>query len=142
MSSEILYFEIFEEFEKAGTKEDKINVLKKYDSNLFRDFFIYLFNPHVIFDVTIPPYKPAVEPAGLNWTYINNELPKLYRYIKDHPKRSPNLTDKKKESLLAVTLESLHAKDAEIFSNLLRKDLKIKYLTPNIIKAAFPNIDI
>jgi len=87
-------------------------------------------------------YRPAIEPAGLNYTYLNLEIPKLYRFIKDHPRRSPNLTEKKKTDLLRVILESLHKDEARIMIGLLQKKIDIKFLTSNLVKEAFPNIEI
>lgn len=131
----LLYFEIFEEFEKANTKEGKINVLRKYNSPNFRLFFSYFFDPEVKFFNDIPKYKPAEEPEGMNWTTIEMEVPKLYRFMKGNP-IAEKLTDKRRKELLTILLESLHAKEAKILINLFNKDLKIKYLTPNIVKEA------
>jgi len=141
--SDKLYSEIFEEFNKSSNKTDRIAVLRKYESKNFKDFFVFLFNPNVKFDVELPTtYRPAIEPAGLNYTYLNLEIPKLYRFIKDHPRRSPNLTEKKKTDLLRVILESLHKDEARIMIGLLQKKIDIKFLTSNLVKEAFPNIEI
>lgn len=141
MSSEKLYSEIFEEFQNAKTREEKINVLRKYDHPRFRYFFQLLYSKKVEFDVEIPAYRPAPEPAGLNWTYLDTELVKLYRFTKNDP-RSVNLTPEKKKSLLIVVLESLHKDEAQVLVGLLNKDIGIKYLTPKIVKEAFPDLDL
>jgi hypothetical protein len=140
MSAEKLYSEILDEFQKAETKQDRIAVLKKYDHKTFREFLMYAFNPHIKFDVQIPNYRPAPEPEGLNYTYLNLEIPKLYRFIVGHPKRSPNLTPKKQTQILLVILEALYKEEAEILVRLLKKDLGIKYLTPKLIKEAYPGM--
>jgi hypothetical protein len=141
MSSEKLYSEIFDDFVKAATKEAKINVLKINDHPRFREFFIMLFNPRIVFDVEIPEYRPAPEPAGMNWTYLDSEMSKMYRFIKDHPKRT-NVSPVKLKNLLAMVLESLHKDEAEILVKLLKKDLDIKYLNPKIVSEAFPGIEL
>lgn len=141
MSSEKLYSEIFEDFEKATTKQDKVNVLKKYDHPRFRQFFQYLYSKKIVFDAPIPEYRPAIEPAGLNWTYLDTEIGKLYRFIKDHPQRS-NITPEKQKSLLTVVLESLHKDEADILVKLMKKDLGVKYLNPKTVKEAFPDLDL
>ena len=140
MSSERLYSEIMDEFRGATTRPERIAVLRKYDHERFREFLRLAFNPNVEFDVPIPKYRPAVEPAGLNFTYLHNEVPKLYRFIKNHPKRSPDLTEKKMTSLLVVLLESLHKDEAELLVGLIKKDLGVKYLTRQIAMEAFPGI--
>jgi len=140
MSSDRLYSEIFEEFQKAETKEARLNVLKKYDHPRFREFLIYAFNPSIKFDAEIPKYRPAQEPAGLNFTYLISEVPKLYRFIVNHPKRPAGLTAEKQKQLLLVILESLHKDEAELLVKLIQKKLDIKYLTLNLVKEAYPGI--
>ena len=135
-----LFSEIFEEFEKAETKQDRINVLRKYDHPRLREFFIYLFNPTFEFDVEIPKYRPAQEPGGLNYTYLDIEIPKLYRFIKNHRNRPPGLTPEKQKSLLIVILESLHKDEAEILVKLIKKDLGIKFLTVKLVQEAYSGL--
>ena len=141
MNSDRLFSEIFQEFQDAKTKEDKINVLRKYDHPIFRQFFVMLYNKNIKFDVEVPNYRPAPEPAGLNWTYLSMEIPKLYRFIVGHPRRT-NITPEKQKSLLVVILESLHKDEADILVKLIKKDLGIKYLTPKTVKEAFPDIEL
>ncbi len=135
-----LYSEIMDEFRAATTRPERIAVLRKYDHDRFREFLRLAFNPNVVFDVPVPEYRPAIEPAGLNYTYLHNEVPKLYRFIKDHPQRSPDLTEKKLVSLLIVLLESLHKDEAALLVGLIKKDLGVKYLTKQIVMEAFPGI--
>lgn len=142
MSSYKLYTEIFDDFNVAETRPDKIAVLRKYGDSRFKDFLLAAFHPQIQFDVEIPSYRPAVEPAGLNLSYIDSEMPRLYRFITGHPKRSPNLTKEKQTALLLVILESLHADEAKLFIKMLKKDLGIKWLTAKIVKDAFPEIPL
>ena len=139
MSSELLYSEIFEHFENADTKAKRIEVLKKYDHKSFRDFLVLAFNPHVKFDMEIPEYRPSIEPAGLNHTYLDMEVSKLYRFIENHPKRT-NTTEKKRKQLLTVILEALHKDEAELLVRLFNKDLKVKFLTSKLIQEAYPDL--
>ena len=143
MSAEKLYSEVFEEFNKVTTKTDRVGILQKYDSKAFRTFLVAAFNPAVQFDVALPvTYRPAVEPAGLNFTYLDMEMSKLYRFIKDHPQRDPNLSEAKKTELLRVILESLHKDEARLMVSLIQKKVEVKYLTVNLIKEAFPDISL
>lgn len=137
MSSEKLYSEIFEDFEKADSRTKKIEVLRKHDHKMFREFFTLLFDKNIEFDVEIPEYRPAPEPAGLNYTYLNLEIPKLYRFIKNHPRRT-NVLPPKLKGLLVVVLESLHKDEADLLVRLMKKDLKIKQLTPRLVQDAYP----
>lgn len=141
MSAAKLYSEIFEEFEKEQSREGKIRTLRKYDHPRLREFLFYAFNEGVKFDVEIPPFRPAVEPAGLNYTYLDIEVPKLYRFIVGHPKRTP-ITPEKQKSLLVVVLESLHKDEAYLLVRLIKKDLEIDHLNKNLVKEAFPELNI
>jgi hypothetical protein len=142
MSSDLLYSEIMEKFEKAQTKEERLQVLRKNGHDRFKQFLIMAFNPFIKFDVEVPNYRPSVEPAGLNFTYLDTEMQKMYRFIVNHPSRAKELTGKKQTSLLLVVLESLHKDEAALLVKVIKKDLGIKFLTPKLIKEAFPDIDI
>ena len=123
MSSELLYSEIMGKFEKAQTKEERLQVLRNNGDERFKQFLIMSFNPHVKFDVDIPNYRPAVEPAGLNYAYLDTEIPKMYRFIENHRLRPAGLVGKKQSSLLLVILESLHKDESALLVKMLKKDL-------------------
>lgn len=142
MSAAKLYSEIFDEFKKAITDNERINILRKYDHARFRDFLTIAFNPMFQFDVEIPSYRPAIEPAGLNHTYLDVEVPKLYRFIIRHPKRITHLTPQRQAALLNTVLESLHKDEATLLCNLIRKNLQVDHLTAKLVLEAFPDINI
>ena len=142
MSATKLFSEILDEFSQATTKKDRIEVLKKYDHPMFRSFLILAFKKDIEFDVEIPNYRPAPEPAGLNFTYLDMEMPKIYRFIKNHPRRNGNLTSQKQKSLLVVILESLHKDEASLMIKMFRKNLEIKHLTPALIKEVYTGINL
>ena len=142
MSSEKLYSEIFEEFDKCTNKAERVNVLRKYDHPRFRSFLQAAFLPGIEFDVTIPKYRPAIEPAGMNFAYLDSEMSKLYRFIKNHPNRSANLAPKRQKELLLQVLEGLHKREAELLVRCIKKDLRVPFLTPKLIREAFPGLDL
>lgn len=132
----LLFTEIFEQIELAVDKDERIKILKKNESVPLKDFFRLLYDDNIKFDVEIPTYKPAPEPAGLNFTYLFTEVKKLYRYIKGDP-RAEILTPKKKKELLVVTLESLHKDEAELLVGLLNKDIGVRHLNEKLVKEAY-----
>lgn len=137
-----LFFEVFEKFEKAEKRADKIEVLRKNGDANFIEFLILAFHPKIEFDVEIPQYKPSTDPAGLNYLYLHNEVRKLYRFIKGHPKRPEGLTAKKQTELLLQVLEGLHKDEADLLVRCIKKDLRIPFLTKKLIKDSFPHIDL
>lgn len=136
MFAQKLYSEIFKDIELAVNKEQRIDILRRYDHPALRLFFEYLYNDKIIFDVEIPKYRPAPEPVGLNFTYLDFEIKKLYRYVKNEP-RADVLSAKKKTELLTVTLESLHKDEAELLVGLIKKDIGVPHLTEDLIKEAY-----
>ena len=143
MSSEKLYSEIFEEFEKVTTKQERINILRREGDERFRFFLQLVFNPAIEFDIAMPHmYRPAKEPAGLNFAYLDTQMPKMYRFIKNHPMRPPGFTTEKTTQQLLVMIESLHRDEAAIIIKVLQKDFKVKHLTHNLVKEAFPDLII
>lgn len=138
-----LFSEIFKEFDKAKTREQRIAVLQKYGfANVwFREFLNYSFNPKIKFDIDkIPGYKPAVEPEGLCFSNLSNEMRRLYIFIQGHPKRVAKLSAKKESSILHSVLSTIHKDEAELLVKCFTKDLDIKFLTPSLVKEAFPNL--
>lgn len=137
-----MYHEIFALFEKTEKRADKINVLRQHGDKNLKEFLVAVFNPNVIFDVEIPEYKPAKEPEGLNILYLHNEIPRLYRFIAGHPRRAQGLTPQKQMSLLIPLLEALHKDEADLLVRAMKKDLRIPFLTPKLVKEAFPDINL
>jgi hypothetical protein len=137
-----LYSEILEEFHQMQTKKERIEVLRKYESERFRTFLEYCFNPEIIFDVTITDYKPSFNPAGLNELYIDGQILKFYRFIKDHPNRTPGFGGKKQQNILTAMLESFHKDESELVVKMVNKNLSIPFLTPTLLREAYPNIKL
>ena len=132
----LLFSEIFEQIELAVNKEERIQILQKNKSVALMDFFRLLYNDKIVFDVEIPKYRPAPEPAGLNFTYLNAEVKKLYRFIKGDP-RADILTPKKKQEILTVILESLHKDEAELLVGLFNKDIGVRHLNEKLVKEVY-----
>lgn len=137
MGADKLYSEILEEFQKATNKAERLAVLRKYNDARFREFLSYGLGDSVKFDVEVPSYRPSLEPAGLNFTYLHNEMPKLYRFIAGHPKRPQGLTPAKQKQLLLVILEALHEDEAKLLVDVIKKEFKVKNLTQNLFSEAY-----
>lgn len=142
MNSNLMYHEVFDLFDKTEKRADKIDLLKKQGDKNFKLFLMYAMNPAVQFDVEIPPYRPSVDPAGLNMLYLHNEVTKLYRFIGNHPRKPANFNGTKQTAMLASILEALHKDEADLLVRCIKKDLRIPFLTPKLVKEAFPDIDL
>jgi hypothetical protein len=134
-------YEVFDEFEKAKTTAEKVNVLKNNSSYALRNILEGTFSPNIQFSIKkIPDYKPSDAPAGLGYTSIHQELGRAYLFQENNPKVNPNLSMKRKEEILIQILESLEAKEAEVYANMLLKKQRVKGLTPSVVKQAFPDL--
>jgi hypothetical protein len=60
-------------------------------------------------------------------------------FQKGHPV-ADKLSEEKRKNLLTQILEGLEPDDAQIFIDVLRKDLKIQDLTPEVINLAYPGL--
>jgi len=142
MPSEKLYSEIVDEFKNQTTKEGRVKTLQNNKSFRFMEFLVAAFNKDIKFDVEIPEYKPSKLPAGMNDTYIDIELKRLYLFHVGNPKRPSSLTKEKQSKILRGILEAMHKSEAELFVNMLKKDLNVPYLTPKFVKEVYPEINI
>lgn len=134
-------YEVFDEFEKAPTKQDKINVLRSNSSYALREVLRGTYNPNIEFTITnVPYYKPSDAPPGLGYSSIHQELSRAYIFEKNNPKVSSNLSDKRKEQILIQILECLEEREAQIYMNMLLKKQRVKGLTSNMVKEAFPDL--
>lgn len=137
-----LYHEIFDKLQTLNTREEKIQLLRKNSTIQFKDFLRGLFDPNIKFDVEIPEYRPSIEPAGLNYSSLHTEMNRAYIFVIGHPKSPTGLTAQKKMAILKNMLESVHKNEAELLIGMLKKNLKIKSLTPKLVNEAFPDINV
>lgn len=135
-----MYHEMFDNIENCQTEAQVKQLLSQYGTENFKSFLQLAFSPHIIFETTLPYYKPAVEPEGLNWTLLENEIGKLYRFIKNHPAKPVGLTHTKQQQLLWGVLESLHKREAELLVKAIKKELNIKNLNVAVINDVFPGL--
>lgn len=138
----LLFHEIFAKFEELKTREERINFLRSNYTRQFKDFLRGSFDPNVVFKVKIPLYRPALEPEGLNYSTLHNEIDRIYLFIEGHPKTPIGITEDKKEHVLKNMLEAIHKKEAELLLAMLKKNLKVKFLTAKLVKEAYPDIEI
>lgn len=133
-------YEVFQEFTSVKTKQDRINVLRKNESWALKSVLQGAFNTNVKFNVKVPEYNKVDVPAGMSYDHMTSALQRAYLFQEGNPRTPPTLTEKRKEELLIQLLESLEPKEAEVFANMLRKDLKVPYLTQALVNEAFEGL--
>lgn len=134
-------YEVFDEFKKAKNKVDRIAVLRKNDTKALRDVLIGAFHPSIQFTVDkVPDFRRVSMPPGMSYDHMSGALSRIYLFMVGNPRVPEGLTEKRKNEILIQILEALEEQEADVFISILKKDLKVPYLTPALIDEAFPNL--
>lgn len=135
-----LIHEVFSEIEQRENDHDRLAVLRFNQTWALKNVLKGAFDPNVEFAIAVPEYKKQNTPVGLGYSSIHQELGRAYLLEKNNPRVDRNLKPERKKQILIQILEALEDKEAEIFANMIRKDLKVKGLTYELVKEAFPDL--
>jgi hypothetical protein len=127
---------------KAKSRKEKKALLEQYKTNNILRFVLQgTFDPSVEWNVpnTLPKYNKDDAPIGLSETSLFTVMPKCSMFVKGHPK-GENLKAKRIKELLIQILESMHPDESLIFTQMLKKKLKIKGLTEKLVLEVFPDL--
>ena len=133
--------QIFEEVEKAGSKEAKIKTLRAYDHPILKGMLQINFDPNVKMNLPEgePPYKKDTAiPAGYSETNLYVEFRRFYIWLQN----DVNLTRARKEQLFIQLLEGIHWTEAEAVCLAKDRKLQSKYksLKEDLVREAFPGL--
>lgn len=134
-----LVSEIIQRTSNAKTRDEKIEILKHYDSPALRAILIWNFDNRV--ETIIPegdvPYTPNDAPIGTEHTKLSHEWRKFNYFVKG----VSDLSIVKRETMFIQLLESLHSSEAELLCLVKDKQLHRRYkITKPVIQEAFPDI--
>ena len=134
-------YEVFDEFEEAKSKKDRLAVIERNLSKTLVEVLQYTFHPAYQWKIKEMPdnYKTPDTPPGLSRCQLSTEIRKLYLFQEGHPS-SANLTDRKQNELLIQLIESLEPREAEVVIGIFQKDQGVKGLDYKFVKEAFPNL--
>ena len=133
-------YEVLEDFRKASNKNERIQVLRSNDTYALRQVLLGTFEKAIEFDVKIPEFNRVEIPPGLSYSHMTSVLDRVYLFVKGNQRRPAGLSDKRQQELLIQILESIEEKEADVFIAMLKKDLKVPYLTPTLVNEAFPGL--
>lgn len=134
-------YEIFRDFERAPDRASKIAVLQKNYRPVLGDVLQGAFHPDIKFVIkSKPSYRRSDAPPGMGYSKIDVEMRRIYLFVEGSQKAPKELTDVRRQHLLIQILEALEAPEADVFMNMLLKDLKVKGLTYKIVQEAFPGL--
>ena len=128
--------EILDEFEAALTRNEKLRVLQNNNSDVLREVLYYTFQPDIEWAIKEPVERRSdTHMDDFGYTSMEYALRKLYLFH-----ASKVLPEEKRKILLIQTLEGMDNKEAEVYQNMILKDLKIEGLTSAIVEEAFPGL--
>jgi hypothetical protein len=134
-------YEIFDEFEEAPSKKEKMAVIEKNLSKTLVQVLELAFHPNYQWLITEMPveYKIPDTLPGISRCQLSTEIRKLYLFRKGDVSAEQLSVDKRKQLLLQL-IESLEPREAEVVIGILSKDLGVKGLTYKFVKEAFPQL--
>jgi hypothetical protein len=134
-------YEVFDEFEEAKTKKEKMDVIQKNLSPTLVKVLEYTFHPNYRWKVKDMPeeYKIPDTVPGISFGQLSTELRRIYLFQEGHPSAEA-LTDRKRKERLLQFLEGLEPREAEVVMGIMRKDLGVKGLTYKFVKECFPRM--
>jgi hypothetical protein len=133
-------YEVFDEFEEADGKKEKMAVIEKNLSQTLVKVLELTYHPNFEWLVTEMPenYKvPTDMLPGISSNQLSTQIKKLYLFRKGDPSAA-QLTPEKRNQLLLQLLESMEPREAEVIIGIFQKDQGVKGLTYKFVKEAFP----
>ena len=102
------YSEIFQEVEKAKTKKEKQDVLRKYSGPVLKQILGMTYNPNVkwLLPEGDPPYKPLDSSTDMQGR-LESELRRFHLFIEGNTDTQRNLKQVRREALFIDLLESI-----------------------------------
>ena len=134
-----LMSEIIQRVSNAKTRDEKIEILRHYDSPALRAVLIWNFDDKVqsAFPEGEVPYRPNDAPIGTEHSKLSHEWRKFNYFVKG----INDIAQTKRESMFIQMLESLHSSEAEIMCLLKDKQLHKRFkITKAVVQDAFPEI--
>jgi hypothetical protein len=135
-------YEIFDEFEKAKNKKERMDVIGNNLSSTLVKVLELCFHPQYQWLINELPetYKvPTDVLPGITFDNLNSQLRRLYLFRVGDP-TAESLTENKRNQILTQMLESIEPREVEIILGIFRKDFDIKGLDYKFVKEAFPNL--
>lgn len=134
-----LVSEVIQRVSNSKTRDEKIQILKHYDSPALRSVLIWNFDSKV--KSALPegevPYTPNDAPIGTEHSKLISEWRK-FNYFVEGVTDTPQA---KRETMFIQMLESLHETEAELMCLVKDKQLHKRYkITKVVVQEAFPEI--
>ncbi len=135
---ELLISEILDKVSKLKSKKEKVNFLKKHNTDSLRMVLKSAFDPKIkwLLPEGDVPYKRNDAPEGTEHSVLAYEARKLYHFMEGG---NADITQGKRETMFIQMLEGLHESEADVLCAAKDKVLHQKYkgLSEPVVKEAF-----
>jgi hypothetical protein len=134
-----LVSEVIQRVSNSKTRDEKIEILRHYDSPALRAVLIWNFEENVKSDLPEGdvPYTPNDAPIGTEHSKLIHEWQKFNHFVQG----VTNTTKMKKEVMFIQMLEALHASEAELICLMKDKQIHKRFkITKAVVQDAFPEI--
>ena len=134
-----LVSEIIQRVSNAKTRDEKIQILRHYDSPALRAVLIWNFEDNVKSDLPEGDvrYTPNDAPVATEHSKLIHEWQKFNHFVYG----VTNTTKIKKEVMFIQLLEALHASEAELVCLMKDKQIQKRFkITKAVVQDAFPEI--
>lgn len=135
-------YEVFDDFEMAKTKKERMDVIAKNLSQTLVDVFKLTYHPDFQWKVKELPdnYRvPTDMLPGITHDSLNRQLRRLYMFRAGDP-TAEKLSETRRNELLIQMLESIEPREAEVLLGIFQKDLGVAGLNYKFVKEAFPDM--
>lgn len=135
-------YEIFDEFEKAKNKKERMDVIGRNLSQTLVNVLKLTYHPDFKWKVKELPgnYRvPTDMLPGITHDSLNAQLRRMYLFLEGN-QTAETITEKRRNELLIQMLESIEPREAEVVLGIFQKDLGVKGLDYKFVKEAFPNL--
>lgn len=129
--------EILDRVSRASSKQEKIDMLRQYDSFALRTVLKGALDPNIewLLPEGEPPYKSNSLVGQETMLYV--EAKKMYLFVKGG---NDNLKQLRREALFIQMLETIDPKDAKLLCAMKDKKIPYKGITRNMVSEAFPGL--
>ncbi len=135
-------YEVFDEFELAKNKKERMDVISKNLSQSLVDVLKLAYHPDIQWKIKELPenYRiPTDMLPGITHDNINGQIRRMYMFRVGDP-TAEKLNEHRRNELLIQMLESIEPREAEVILGIFQKDLGVKGLDYKFVKEAFPDL--
>ena len=134
-------YEVFDEFELATNRKEKMLVIGKNLSKTLIQVLELAFHPQYqwLHHEVPAAYEIKNIPSGMGYAQLSVEIRKLYMFRKGDA-TAEKLTPHKRTQLLVEFLQNLEPREVEVVIGIFNKDLGVPGLDYRFVKEAFPHL--